>query len=172
MKKVQIGARISGEDAEFLNLLEIDGATTPSDKLRAIIEEARLRRQYTSDYSGWFRQIQEQLNPLIEKIKKVEFEQNVHSAFLVRILEWMPDFYAYCLTSLSEEKGEVLSDLQNYERGALERVARLFEALLHLELSMKQQGYSTDVFKDILSPIEEIITIIKSKNPKQEGGVR
>jgi len=61
MKKIQIGARISPEDADFLNLLEINGAKTPSDKLRAIIEEARLRREYSHEFTGSYRMIQEQL---------------------------------------------------------------------------------------------------------------
>ncbi len=86
MKKIQIGARVNEEDAEFLNLLEINGATTPNDKLRAIIEEARL-----------------------------------------------------------------------------------FESLLHLELSTQGNSYTPGVFRDHVSSLAELIRIIHTTSQKEEG---
>jgi hypothetical protein len=160
MKKIQIGARINPEDADFLNLLEINGAKTPSDKLRAIIEEARLRREYSRDFTGSYRMIQEQISPIIEKIKQIEFEQNIHSAPLARIFEWIPDFFAYCLCSLPETI-ESDQDLQMYEKGAVDRVARLFESLLHLELSSKGAAYNPNVFTDHMASLAETMKLIE-----------
>lgn len=168
MKKVQIGARINAEDAEFLNLLKINGATTPSDKLRAIIEEARLRREYARDYTGSFRMIQEQIQPLVERIKKNEFDMGIHSALLTRIFEWMPDFYAYCLCSLPEDL-ESKEQLTTYEKGAVERVARLVESLLHQELSTKETSYTPDVLIDHISDLSAIINLIELSSQKKEG---
>ncbi|RUM37029.1 MAG: hypothetical protein DSY58_04490 [Desulfobulbus sp.] len=160
MKKIQIGARISPEDADFLNLLEINGAKTPSDKLRAIIEEARLRREYSHEFTGSYRMIQEQLAPIIERIKQTEFEQNIHSAPLARILDWLPEFYAYCLCSLPETI-ESEQNLQMYEKGAVDRVARLFESLLHLELSVQGTTYNSGVLKEHIASLSETMKIIE-----------
>ncbi len=168
MKKIQIGARINAEDAEFLNLLEINGAKTPSDKIRAIIEEARLRSEYAQEFTGAYRMIQEQITPLVEKIKKAEFERGIHSVLLARILEWMPDFYAYCLCSLPEEINSE-EDLANYEKGAIGRIARLFESLLHQELSSQSTSYSDGVFRNHISAISEIIKLIEQSSQKKEG---
>lgn len=167
MKKIQIGARINADDAEFLNLLEINGATTPSDKLRAIIEEARLRREYANDFSGSFRMIQEQVIPLTEKIKKIEFEKNLHSGLLARVLEWLPDFYAYCFSSLPENN-QTEEDLIAYEKGAVDRVVRLFESLLHQLLSKQSTSYDPDILNNHLSSIAEIIKMIEMTSSKKE----
>ncbi len=166
MKKIQIGVRVNAEDVEFLNLLEISGAKTPSDKLRAIIEEARLRREFANEYTGSYRMIQEQVTPITERIKKVEYDKNIHSALLTRILEWMPDFYAYCLTSLSEEK-EVDEELLSYEKGAVDRVARLFESLLHLELSGQENSYTAGVFRDHVASFTKLLRIIDTTSQKK-----
>ena len=166
MKKVQIGARVNAEDAEFLNLLEINGATTPSDKLRAIIEEARLRREYSHDFSGSYRMIQEQITPITEKIKKAEYDKEIHSALLTRILEWLPEFYAYSLSSLSDDSEE---NLAAFEKGAVDRVVRLFESLLHLELSHQTSSYTPGVFKNHVSSLSELIKIIHTTSQKEEG---
>ncbi len=168
MKKIQIGARVNAEDAEFLNLLEINGATTPSDKLRAIIEEARLRREFSHDFTGSYRMIQEQVTPITERIKKAEFEKNIHSAQLTRILEWLPEFYAYSLSSLADD-AESKEELANYEKGAVDRVARLFESLLHLELSTQASSYTPGVFRDHVSSLAELIRIIHTTSQKKEG---
>lgn len=167
MKKVQIGARISEEDAEFLHLLNINGATSPSDKLRAIIEEARIRREFSQDFSGLYRQVQEQVSPLAEKIKKIEFEQGIHSTLLARIFEWLPDFYAYCLCSLPDEI-ESEQELVDFEKGAIDRMARLIESLLHQELSSQETSYTPDVFKSHVSSFADLIKIINVKSQKAE----
>ena len=64
-KTVPISARISHEDAEFISQLKINEATTPSDKLRAIISDAKRQRLRTQDYRGCFQMIQELLMPVI-----------------------------------------------------------------------------------------------------------
>ncbi len=168
MKKIQIGARISAEDADFLNLLEINGAKTPSDKLRAIIEEAKLRREYLRDFKGSYRMIQEQLSPIIEKIKQNEFEKNIHSAPLARILEWLPDFFAYCLCSLPDDI-ESDQELLVYEKGAVDRVVRLFESLLHLELSNQGTTYNPSVLSDHMVALAKSMKLIEHSF-KQEAG--
>lgn len=167
MKKIQIGARVSAEDAEFINLLEINGAKTPSDKLRAIIEEARLRRAYSRDFAGAYRMIQEQIAPLVERVKNAEFENNTHSAVLARILEWFPEFYAYCLSSLPEVI-ESEKELCGYEKGMVDRVARLFESLLHQELSTQETSYNPLVIKEHVTSLGRIIKIISVSTEEKE----
>ncbi len=167
MKKIQIGARVTVEDAEFINLLEINGAKTPSDKLRAIIKEARLQREYSQDFSGSYLIIQEQITPLVERIKNAEFESNTHSEVLARILEWFPEFYAYCLSALPEniESEKVLCV---YEKGIVERIARLFEALLQQELSTRENSYNQDMIRDHVVSLGRIINIINVSTKEKE----
>jgi len=168
MKKVQIGARVSADDAEFINLLEINGATTPSDKLRAIIEEARLRREYLSDFSGSYRMVQEQVTPIVERLKKAEFDMGSQSLQLTRILEWLPEFYAYTLSALPSDI-ESERDLLDYEKGVVDKVTRLFESLLHLELSSQRSSYSNEFLEKHLSHLAELTKIVMTTAEKQKG---
>ena len=168
MKKIQVGARIDPEDAEFLNLLEINGAKTPSDKLRAIIQEARLRRAYSKDFTGSYRLIQEQVTPIIERLRKTEFELNVQSVLLTRILEWMPEFYAYSLSALPENIDSE-TDLAGYEKGVVDRVMRLFESLLHVALSRQRANYQPELLENHVSHIVDLVNMIQRTSEKKEG---
>ena len=168
MKKVQIGARISQEDAEFISQLNIEGANTPSDKLRAIIENARKKSEFSSDFAGSYRMLKEELNPIIEYIKATEHTRGDHSAVLARIMEWMPEFFAFCLSTLHHDSDQK-NDLVEFEKEVTARLFRLFESLLHLELSRQQSSYTANVVRDHLDHIHNLLQIIQ--NTTEEGGL-
>jgi hypothetical protein len=167
VKKVQIGARVSQEDVEFISQLKIEGAHTPSDKLRAIIENARKNAEYCYDYTGSYRFIKNELSPIQEYIKQAENSQGIHSTVVERILEWMPDFYAYCMSNLNPEEND--NDLAGFERGASEKLFRLFESLLQLELSQQQTSYSQGLMADHFASIKALMKIISTTTKKEEG---
>lgn len=98
-KTIPISARVSHEDAEFISRLKINGATTPSDKLRAIIADARRQKSRTKDYRGCFQMIQELLMPVNETIRQVELDNHEHSELITRAVEWLPDVLAYIVSS-------------------------------------------------------------------------
>lgn len=168
MKKVQIGARISQEDAEFISQLKIEGAHTPSDKLRAIIENARRKSEFSCDFTGSYRMIKAELTPSIEIVKKTEHEQGIHSAVLARIIEWMPDFYAFCLSTLDPDDTKS-DDLREFEKEATTKLFRLFESLLHLELSKQQTSYTPHIVREHFESIIELIQIVKNTPKTREG---
>jgi hypothetical protein len=168
MKKVQIGARITQEDAEFISQLKIEGAHTPSDKLRAIIENARRKSEFSFDFTGSYRMIKAELAPRIEIVRKIEHEQGTHSAVLARIMEWMPDFYAFCLSTLDPDNTKS-ETLREFEKEVTIKLFRLFESLLHLELSKQQTSYTPHIVRDHFESIEELIQIVKNIPTKREG---
>lgn len=166
MKKVQIGARVTEKDAEFINLLEINGARSPSDKIRALIQEARRQREYSRDYSGAYKMLQDQLTPISDSIRSAEFENGCQSILLARILEWMPEFYAFVLSSSTVDGEGSVEELQAFEKGAIDKVVRLFESLLHLELSNQATSYNSDEFFNHVKGLENLISIITKNNEK------
>lgn len=168
MKKVQIGARISQEDAEFISQLKIEGAHTPSDKLRAIIENAKKKSEYPYDFTSSYRMMKEELNPIVEYVKETEHTQGNHSAVLARILEWMPDFYAFCLSALNPDSDRG-HNLLEFEKGATDRLFRLLESLLHLELSKQQISYTPHAVRNHIESLEQLIHIINNTPKTTEG---
>jgi len=157
MKKVQIGVRVSQEDAEFISKLQIDGANTPSDKLRAIIEVARRKAESSQDFGVSFRTMKAELSPIVEHLKQFEHEQNVRSGVLERILEWMPEFYAYVMTSFPVDDRKSIPE---YEKEVTAKIFLVFESLLQLELSSRQQSYGETVLQEHIKPLARLIEII------------
>ena len=48
--RIPISVRISQEDADFIAELKIEGANTPSEKIRELLTQARLAHSQTHDY--------------------------------------------------------------------------------------------------------------------------
>lgn len=170
MKSVQIGARISHEDAEFLSQLEVDGAKTPSDKLRAIIEEARFRRQRDTDFLGCYKEMVEQLAPALETIKKMEFEAGVHSEVMARVSQWMPDFYAFFLSTILVGNGDITPNLEKIEEGVTSRIFLLFQAILQMGISQQCPCYNPNLISDHLQAVSELAEVAFPKRlPKGDS---
>lgn len=133
-KTVPISARISHEDAEYLSSLKINGATTPSDKLRAIISENRQRHTKITDYQGCFQLIVKFMEPAIEAIRKAEIDQTAHSEIITRSFEWLPDVIAFLVSSLAKAASEGITneDLKDLEKGFSDRIFRVMESILQM----------------------------------------
>lgn len=169
-KQVTISARISHEDAEFLSQIEINGAKTPSDKLRAVIAEARLRRNRPLDYAGCFQMIQEIILPLIQEIREKEVENDVHSEVISRLAEWMPDALAFLISYFHQTKTK--DDTQNMlqlEQGLVERIIRLMESFLQLAVTRHCPCYQPDVIQKKIMPILDLCDIISSRRQSEKG---
>jgi hypothetical protein len=169
-KQVTISARISHEDAEFLSQLEINGAKTPSDRLRAIISEHRRRSGMKLDYPGSLQMISEMILPKNQEIRKKELEHQVHSEVITRLAEWLPDAMAFFISAVpqtnTKDDQQILNDL---ELGLVERLFRLIESFLQLAVSSRCPCYQPDVIKERLTPVLDLCDIISSRLPEKKG---
>lgn len=171
-KTVPISARISHEDAEFISQLKINGATTPSDKLRAIIFDARRQRLRTKDYRGSFQMIQELLMPVIEIIRQAELESLEHSELITRSVEWLPDTLAFIVSSAPQSLDDKsVEKLHSLEKGLADRVFRLMESVLQMGITQKCPCYDADTISQRVGPILELAQVIEntSTRKKKEG---
>ncbi len=162
-KTVQISARISNEDAEFLSKLAVNGAKTPSDKLRAIITQTRKRSIGIQEYTGSYKMIQDLVLPMNETIRKHELDQAVHSEFIIRFFEWLPDLVAYAVSSVpTKETEKIKTELETYEQGLADRVFRFFESVMQMGVGDKNPCYNPEIISQKLAPILNLSTIINS----------
>ena len=171
-KTIPISARVSHEDAEFISRLQINGATTPSDKLRAIIAEARQQRSRTKDYRGCFQMIQELLMPVIETIRQVELDNHEHSELITRAVEWLPDALAYVVSSAPQNPDDNAAEkIHRLEQGLADRVFGLIESVLQLGITKRCPCYETDTVSQRVEPILELAQVIESTSIriKKEG---
>lgn len=163
-KQVTISARISHEDAEFLSQLSIQDAKTPSDKLRAIITEARQRGTRKADYTGSLQMIQEIITPIMQTIRKTEVENQIHSELITRLAEWMPDTVAFLVSSISEpDQQNIKQQMYQLEQGLTDRLFRLIEAILQLAVTGRCACYDQDVMNRHIDPVLDLCRIITDR---------
>ena len=163
-KQVTISARISAEDAEFISGLSIEDAKTPSDKLRAIIAQARLRNQRQTDYVGTLQNVHELLQPVVRKIRKTEVENQVHSELILRLTEWIPDSAAFLVSSILElDDQQATEKLLQIERGVTDRLIRLMESVLQMAITERCDCYDPAILGKKLGPVLELCRIIMAQ---------
>lgn len=170
-KAVTISARVPSEDAEFISRLEISGAITPSDKLRALIGEARSRHGCQRDYRTCMKLVQELINPVSSYVREQEHDLEVHSEVVTYLLDWLPEVLAFSMSSVSEtspiEDDELLKRL---EEGILDRVFRLIEAIMRMGVTERGPCYSDTAIQKRIGVVLDLIRVIEivSQEHKKE----
>ncbi len=163
-KSVQISFRISHDAAEFLSGLDVEGAKTPSDKMRAILEEYRKKHSQIKEFIGCYKFLQEQLAPVTEVIRKAEFDHKKHSEILARTLDWLPDLFAFLVSSVLANEEEILEEnILEVEKGVADRVFRIMENYLQMGITEKCPCYDPNLLSDQMKPILEIMDVLSRK---------
>ncbi len=163
-KSVQISFRISHDAAEYLSGLDVEGAKTPSDKMRAILEEHRKKQSQVKEFIGCYKFLQEQLAPVSEIIRKTEVDHKKHSEILARTLDWLPDVFAFLVSSVLANQEEITEgDIQEVEKGVADRVFRIMENYLQMGITAKCPCYDPDLISKQIQPIVELVEVISRK---------
>lgn len=160
-KTVTISARIPMEDAEFISQLQVNGATTPSDKLRAIIDEARRRQLGKQDYRGCMTMMQELIAPVSTQTREQEHIRHVHSELVTRVLDWLPDTMAFIVAAANSKDIEPDADvLEELEDGIADRVFRLMESVLQMGITQRCPCYNRQAIQERVGPILDLTRVI------------
>ncbi len=163
-KTIPISVRVTGEDSDFLAGLDVPGAATPSDKIRTLIREARLRDAGEQSYSEGLSYQEQQLAPLIRTLRKAEHDLNIHSELLVQFLNWLPETTAYLHVELraGDSGVDTQANLTALEKGMAERLMGLLEACMRLAVTPTEPCYDSSCVRSKLLPILELSSLIKS----------
>lgn len=172
-KSVQLSVRISDSDATFLAGLNIPGAVTPSDKLRALIVEARQRHQETNDYGACLSFLQELVGPVDRKVWTEEKSAGVHSALVTHVLRWLPETTAFALAGISGAEGTgtaaATETLKSLEAGLADRVFALTEETLRMGVTSRNPCYDPDTINQRIEPVLELSDVLKSSTAARRG---
>jgi predicted ATP-dependent protease len=167
-RTLPISARIPQEDADFLAKLKIEGAITPSDKLRAIIGEARQRAEGQGDYAAslqWIRQI---LVPAVNRIREGEHRTRMHSELVLAVAEWLPQACALILSEHADGANEK-QQLIELEKALADRAFQLAEALLRLGVTEQAPCYDKNIISSKLGPVLDLTQVVLSMRERAEG---
>ena len=170
----QLGVRLTAEEADFLAQLKIENAATPSDKLRAIIDDARKRKLGTEDYVGSLKLVEDLLAPTIRIIRSSENKEHIHSELVSRMNDWVPECMAYLIAS-NEHRTELSREqLVEIETALVQRVFVLIQSVMQLAISRRAPLYDHAALKDEMEPVLELADVISRLRPSErqitEGG--
>ncbi|WP_144392314.1 hypothetical protein [Pleionea sediminis] len=161
-RTVPLSVRVSPEDAEFLASFEMEGADTPSEKLRALISEARKRQDSMSGFSEAQMELRRTIQPLMEKIQDHEAAHETYSQLLHLGLEWIPEAMAELVAQrfrITKDASE--EEMIQLERRVTDRVFRLIEGFLRLAVTQDCEGYDPQVIKKRLPRVQQLIELVR-----------
>lgn len=161
-KMVSLAVRVPHEDAEFISQLKIEGAKTPSDKMRAIITDARRRELGVHDFKTSLELTHNILDPVYSRIREAELDHQMHSELLARAIEWLPEIMAYVISRQDEfdNKSKAKKALAETEKGVAERVFRLIESIMQMGVTKRSPCYNKDTVLERVEPVLELSHIV------------
>lgn len=145
--RVPISVRISQEDADFIASLQINGANTPSDKIRELLTQARTLHTQGYDYASALALAEQHLATARHEILALEKTLGVHSHIVARIFEILPDLMALMVADYPKSCDK--SALIDFEKQAMWRVVRLMDSILQLAVTGKGAGYDDKVLGEL-----------------------
>jgi hypothetical protein len=151
MQMQTLSARIPTEDLEWLVGLEIQGAVSPSDKVRALIGQLRRQHEGSLDYQrslGWLRDL---VAPFVNAIRGIEHHNRMHSEALTLVAEALPQIMA----TLLSERG-----LTKDAKDRVQRCFQLLTSILRLAVTHDAACYDPKVIDAHVPQVLEIAEII------------
>lgn len=167
-KTVPVSVRLPEDDAGFLSSLHLEGATSASEKLRALIADARKRQHGTEEYPAALKLAEENLAPTLRIIRSSERDNGLHSELVSRLGEWLPDCMAYLIASngvATELDADTLTDI---ERGLADRVFVLIQSILQMGVTRESPCYDPSVIDDRLDPVLGLTGVIAQTRSKPQ----
>jgi hypothetical protein len=154
-----VSARLPSEDLQWLSALDLPGAVTPSDKLRALI--AQMRKQYEGalDYSACLAWLRDLLAPFIIELRGIEHRERIHSAAVSAIIAWAPQIMAKMLSARDFGEDGV-ARAREVEDALVQSCFHLLMALLRLGVTPAAECYTPDVVEKHLPRIIELVQLI------------
>lgn len=166
VKTVPISIRITQDDADFLTSLQIEDAITPSDKIRALIRQAKhQQKQNQEGYETHLQHALDSLKQLIQQVKSGELEHKEHSELVTSFIDWLAESYAF-VSSAKALKGS--PDLQALEEGIADRSFRLLETMARMGVTAKAPCYNKDIISNGFKPLKELTELVNSRVGKME----
>ena len=164
-----VSARIPGEDLEWLATFEIQGATTPSDKIRALVTQIRRQHQGSMDFGTSLQWMRDLIAPFATAVGAFEHRHSRHSEVLRLVNDWVPQVMAMLVAegTLARDPQRKLVDIED------KLVARLFQlltTLLRMGVTPSADCYDPKVLERHLPQLIELTGVIAaSRRTSTEG---
>lgn len=164
-----VSARIPGEDLEWLATLDIQGATTPSDKIRALVSQLRRQHEGAMDYGASLQWMRDLVSPFATAIGAFEHRQSRHSELVRLVIDWVPQAMALLVAenNLSREPQKKAAEI---EEKLAARLFQLVMTLLRLGVTPAADCYDPRVLEKHLPQLIELAGLIATSRKLATDG--
>jgi hypothetical protein len=156
-----VSARIPIDDLQWLATLEVQGASTPSDKLRALVTQLRRQHEGALEYSASLQWMRDLVSPFVTAVGAFEHRQGKHSELVRLISDWVPQLMALLVAENSLGK-EPLRKAQEIEDKLAGRCVQLLMGILRLGITPASDCYDPQALDRYLPQIIELSGVIGS----------
>jgi hypothetical protein len=175
MQMQTLSARIPTEDIEWLAGLDMQGAVSPSDKLRALIAQMRRQHDGTLEYEGSLSWLRDLVAPFVIGVRAFEHHNRMHSEVLTLAAEWLPQVMATLLSERALAKDtnkDVNKDAKKHaidvEDIVVQRCFQLLGSLMRLAVTRDAACYNPAVIDKHLSTVLEIAGVVTQTRKMRE----
>jgi hypothetical protein len=156
-----LSARIPSDLYLWLAQLQVDGATTNSDKLRVLLGQLKRQHDGAFDYvaaHGWARELTHRLR---EALVRIEGNEGRHSEVLNLLVEQVTTLMALVISSAPTSADEAAK----LEESLVRRAALLSESLLRQATTSAAHAFDPEVVRRHLVATVEIASTLNTVNP-------
>jgi hypothetical protein len=164
-----VSARIPVDDLQWLATLEVQGASTPSDKLRALVAQLRRQHEGSMEYSASLQWMRDLVAPFATSIGAFEHRQGKHSELLRLISDWVPQLMAILIAENSLGR-EPQRKAQEIEEKLVARCVQLIMSFLRLGITPVADCYDPQVLERHLPQLIELSAVIAASRKAAANG--
>ncbi|MDM4770324.1 hypothetical protein [Solimonas sp. SE-A11] len=162
MAKQTITLRLDEEDLSYLAGLDVAGATNLSEKIRALLADARRQREGLADPAAAYDFAKRLLAQSERRLRDAEVRQDLRSELLHRALEWTPDLLALLLAA-DAAGPDPSAQLRRLERQVGERLLTLTDSLLQQAVSGFPGCYDGRILSERAQSALRILGTVQAK---------
>lgn len=138
MAKQTITVRLDEDDLAYLSSVELSGAANLSEKIRALLAEARAQREGMQDPVLAYDFTRRLFAAPERSIREAEMHARMRSELIARISTWLPEISAIMLSASAlpdASTRERAEHLKKLERSIGERALSLVDSVLQMSLA-------------------------------------
>lgn len=165
-----LSVRLTDEDTSFLARLQMDGALTASDKIRALIRQARERTGQPESFSAALAISHDQLAGSMRALRVLEIEADAHSDVVIGLMTSAEEMLAVALSAPRPDEGGDRQALVRHEARLVDCAARMTEQLLRWAVTPTAPAYDARVVARRIAALGELMELIlAAKAARKEG---
>jgi hypothetical protein len=163
-----VSVRLNAEELAQLEGLDLPGARTAGQKLRALLAEARTLQPSDGDYAALLDRLQGQVRPLVRAVREAEREQGMRSELLPRMADGLAEAMAWLLAEAGHQQIPDPASLARLESGLADRSAALARHLLEVYLSGESAAYDRAALAARVRPLAALADLSDDKRDKKK----